>query len=136
FACAGSITSAVNSYGLPVTVAGKPRTSPGSAILTISVRPSTDDVESFTLPLHKMKTPRAACSSTKSVAPFGYDDAEVIAASRCTAGSERWQNTRSSRCGQVRQFSIISNPYGARIAALAGIVLPILLGTILKLLII
>lgn len=55
----------------PVTVAGNPRTSPGSAILTISVFSSAEVVESFTRPQHRMNTPRVACPSTKSVAPLG-----------------------------------------------------------------
>ena len=100
-----------------MTVAGKPRTSPGSETLRISVLPSADEVESLTRPVHKMKTPRGACPSTNRVAPFGYAAAEVMAASLCTARGERLQNSRSSRCGQARQLSIISNPYGARMTS-------------------
>src|ERR1700722_5640508 len=110
FACAGSIPSAVSSYGLPGTVAGNPNTSPGSAILTINVLPSTDEVESFTRPLHKMKTPRGACASTNTVAPLGEEDGEVWAARCSPAAGERLQNTRPSRCGQVTAFSISCRP--------------------------
>ena len=61
----GSSTSAVGSYGVPVTVAGDPSTSPVSDMRTISVRPSIEVVESFTRPAHRMKTPRGACAFDK-----------------------------------------------------------------------
>src|SRR5690242_6724708 len=82
------------------------------------VRPSADEVESLTRPLHRMKTPRADCPSTNSVAPLGYTAAEVMEESACTAAGGRLQKSRSSRWGQERQLSIISKPYGARIASL------------------
>jgi hypothetical protein len=76
----------------------------------MSVLPSADEVESFTRPLHKTKTPRADCPSTNRVAPFGYTAAEVIADNACTAAGGRLQKSLSSRCGQERQLSIISKP--------------------------
>ena len=69
--CDGSSVSAETSYGVPRIVALAPRTSPGSAILTISVFPSDDDVVSFARPLQRMKTPRGCSPSTKSSEPFG-----------------------------------------------------------------
>src|SRR5690348_5650757 len=83
----------------------------------ISVLPSADDVESFTFPLHRMKTPRGSCPSTNSVAPLGYVEGAVIPARRRTAGSGRLQNSRSFRFGHSVQFSTISRPYGARTEA-------------------
>src|ERR1700674_1927807 len=42
-----------------------------SEILRMRAFASADEVDNLTLPLHKMKTPRGNCPSTKRVAPFG-----------------------------------------------------------------
>jgi hypothetical protein len=55
FSCDGSIVSADTSYGLPRIVALAPRTSPGSAILTISVFPPVEDTVSFARPLQRIR---------------------------------------------------------------------------------
>ena len=41
-----------------------------------------------------------------------------------TLASGRLQKSRSSRCGQERQFSIISKPYGVRMVVRPAIILP------------
>jgi len=72
---------------LPSNGCRQARSSPDSDILSMRVLPSADDVEGLTRPLHKTKTPRADCPSTKRVAPFGYTAAEVMADNAWTAAT-------------------------------------------------
>ncbi len=65
-----STTSAVSSKQVPVKIAGRTRTSPCLAIRRMSVLPTADEVDSFTLPLQRMKMPSAGWPSTKSFAPL------------------------------------------------------------------
>lgn len=53
------------------TEALRPRASPGPAVLRMRIFPSLDVVDRLTFPEHRMKMPRAACPSTKRIAPAG-----------------------------------------------------------------
>src|SRR5438874_10182151 len=108
--CPGSIIAAVTSYGRFETTAFRPRTSPESEILVMIVLPSRDDVDSFTLPVHRTKTPRGCCPSMNSIAPLGYTAVDLISLSRCPACGERLQNKCSLRTGHVRQLSRMVRP--------------------------
>src|ERR1043165_8841072 len=96
FSCAGSMVSAETSYGLPRMVALAPRTSPGSAILTISVFPSVDDVVSFARPLQRMKMPRGISPSTNRSDPLGYTPVNLTASSDAIELADMLQKIRSA----------------------------------------
>src|SRR5271157_334978 len=108
----GSTVSAVNSYGLPLTVALRPSTSPGSAIFRIKVFPSVEQMESFTRPLHSTKMPRGVCPSTNRTAPLGYAVAYLMFSNDCSAAGGRSQKICSARILHARQLSMMSRPYG------------------------
>src|ERR1017187_2872696 len=93
-------------------VALSPRTSPASAIFRIRVLPSDAQMESLTRPLHNTKMPRGACPSTNSTAPLGYAVAYLIVSKVCNAEAGRSQKICATRILQLRQFSMMSNPYG------------------------
>src|SRR5208283_3885574 len=93
-------------------VALSPRTSPGSASLTMTVLPLGELIESFTLPLQSTKMPRGNCPSTNNTAPWGYAVAYLMFSKACSAVSGRSQKIRSVRSLQVMQLSTISIPYG------------------------
>lgn len=67
----GCVVSAVNSYGLPITTASKPRSSPARAIRRMMAFPPPDVAESLACPWQSMKTPRGLCPSTKMTARDG-----------------------------------------------------------------
>src|ERR1039458_3220970 len=93
-------------------VALSPRTSPASAIFRIRVLPSDAQMESLTRPLHNTKRPRGAWPSTNSTAPLGYALAYLIVSKVCNAEAGRSQKILATRILQLRQFSMMSNPYG------------------------
>src|SRR5437764_11561857 len=103
FTCDGSIVSAETSYVLPRMVALAPRTSPSSAIFTISVFPSVEDVVSFTRPEQMMKTPRGCSPSTKRREPLGYTPVNFTVSSALTEAGDMLQKRRSARTEQSVQ---------------------------------
>src|ERR1019366_5066809 len=97
---------------MPLTLALSPRTSPASAIFRIRVLPSDAQMESLIRPLHKTKMPRGTWPSTNSTAPLGYSMRYLIVSKVCNAAPERSQKICSARVLQLRQLSMMSNPYG------------------------
>src|SRR5450759_413055 len=93
-------------------VALAPRTSPGSAILTISVFPSVDEVVSFARPLQRMNTPRGSSPSTNRRDPFGYNPVNFTVSSAWTAGALMLQKIRSARTRHSAQLYSTSRLYG------------------------
>src|SRR6202035_2807127 len=80
--------------------------------LRIRTLPSREVVESLTLPEHRTKAPRGIWPSTKSTAPPGYVLRWLALLKDFNTGGEKQQNHLSLRNLQVRQLSMISNPYG------------------------
>src|ERR1017187_6751903 len=102
---------------MPLTLALSPRTSPASAIFRIRVLPSDAQMESLIRPLHKTKMPRGTWPSTNSTAPLGYSMRYLIVSKVCNAAPERSQKICSARVLQLRQLSMMSNPYGVSTTA-------------------
>src|ERR1019366_9153748 len=78
----------------------------------INVLPSVEQMESLTRPLHNTKMPRGDWPSTNRTAPLGYAVAYLIFSNDCRAAAGRSQKIWSARILQVRQFSMMSSPYG------------------------
>ena len=111
----GCSVSAVTSYGLPVTVAISPSTSPGLAIFRISVFPPLELIESFISPAHSTNTPRGSCFSKNRSEPAGYTVGDVTASkSFIVLGASR-QKKLFPFSLQFWQRSVGSKPYGPRI---------------------
>src|SRR5580698_6152605 len=94
-----------------------PSTPPAPATFRIRPLPSRDVVESFAFPEHSTYAPRRICPSTKSNAPPGNVVKWLASESNFSPPAERPQNQLSFRNLQVKQLSMISNPYGVFISA-------------------
>src|SRR5689334_19111850 len=99
-------------------VALSPINSPGSAICVISALPSPEQVVSLTRPEQSMKTPRGACPSTNSIAPFGKMVLYLRVSNSFSSSTGRSQKKALVRRRHSTQFSMISIPYGECITPL------------------
>jgi hypothetical protein len=80
------------------------------AILSISVFPELELMESFTSPPHSTKTPRESCFSRNRTAPAGYVAGDLTALKSLSAAGLSWQKYPFSLSLHDWQLSFGSNP--------------------------
>src|ERR1035438_1481847 len=88
----------------------RPRTSPASAIRTISVLPSREVVESLARPWQRIKIPQGFCPSTRTAACSGKTAGCLIRLKASMDAGERLQKKLRLRRWQSRQLSTQFKP--------------------------